>query len=112
MIHGCKSGRSPFLTPKEEKEMYDWLLVVCANIGYPKRRDDVIGIVRKALKNKFGSLADDFSGKGWWLRFMERWPSLCLRKADGLAQSRANAVNSPFSYQVRNEKNDKEIVLI
>ena len=93
MIHGCKSGRSPFLTPKEEKEMYDWLLV-CANIGYPKRRDDVIGIVRKALKNKFGSLADDFSGKGWRLRFMERWPSLRLRKADGLAQSRANAVNS------------------
>ena len=25
---------------------------------------------------------------------MERWPSLHLRKADGLAQSRANAVNS------------------
>ena len=36
VIHGCKSGRLPFLTPKEEKEMYDWLLV-CANIGYPKR---------------------------------------------------------------------------
>ena len=54
----------------------------------------MIGIVRKALKNKFGSLADDFSGKGWWLRFMECWPSLRLRKADGLAQSRANAVNS------------------
>ena len=68
--------------------------LVCANIGYPKRRDDVIGIVRKALKNKFGYLADDFSEKGWWLRFMERWPSLRLRKADGLAQSRANAVNS------------------
>ena len=78
VIHGCKSGRSPFLTPKEEKEIYDWLLV-CANIGYPKRRDDVIGIVRKALENKFGFLADNFSGKGWWLRFMERWPSLCLR---------------------------------
>jgi len=93
VTHGCKSGKAPYLTMEEEKELHDWL-ILCANIGYPKRRDDVLGIVRKALETKSGSPLEDFTGKGWWLRFMERWPDLHLRKANALAQPRANAVNS------------------
>jgi len=44
--HGCKSGRSPYLTHEEEQELVDYL-ITCSNIGYPKKRDEVIGIVRK-----------------------------------------------------------------
>jgi len=44
--HGCKSGTSPYLTPEEEQELVDYL-ITCSNIGYPKKRDEVIGIVRK-----------------------------------------------------------------
>ncbi len=93
VTHGCKSGRSPYLTPAEEKELYDWL-VLCASIGYPKSRDDVIGIVRKTLHDKEEHPVEDIKGRGWWLRFMQRWPQLSLRKGDALAQSRAAGVNA------------------
>ncbi len=49
---------------REEQELNDWL-VVCASIGYPKSRDDVIGIVRKFLHSKKEHSAEDFIGKGW-----------------------------------------------
>lgn len=42
VAHGSKSGKKPYLTPGEEKELYDYLLL-CASIGFPKTRDDVIG---------------------------------------------------------------------
>jgi len=91
--HGCKSGKVPYLTSSEEQELYDYL-VTCSKIGYPKRRDDVIGIVRKTLQNKKNDLETiKFNGKGWWLRFMQRWPQLALRKGDALAQPRACAVS-------------------
>ena len=89
--HGCKAGKTPYLTQSEEKELYDYL-VTCAKIGYPKRRDDVIGIVRKTLEHKARNI--EFKGDGWYNRFMERWPWLSLRKADSLGQARANAVTS------------------
>ena len=88
--HGSKSGKTPYLTHDEEKELVDFL-ISSSKIGYPKRRDDVIGIVRRTLEKKNGGL-EDFTGKGWWARFMERWPMLSLRKGDSLAQPRANAV--------------------
>ena len=96
--HGCKSGRSPYLTLEEEQELVDYL-ITCSDIGYPKRRDEVIGIVRKTLQNKRGNLVEKFNGKGWWLRFMERWPKLALRKGDALAQPRANAVTETNVHQ-------------
>ena len=96
--HGCKSGRSPYLTQQEEQELVDYL-VICSNIGYPKKRDEVIGIVCKTLQNKKGDLVEKFNGKGWWLRFMERWPKLALRKGDALAQPRANAVTEANVHQ-------------
>lgn len=93
VIHGTKSGRVPYLTHSEEEELYNWV-VRCASIGYPKRRDDVIGIVRKALQSKSADLVENFKGNGWWLRFKQRWPKIRLRKGDALAQPRANAVNA------------------
>ena len=85
VTHGCKSGRATYLTHAEEEELYEWL-VVCASIGYPKRRDDVIGIVRKTLEKKSSCPVEDFKGKGWWQWFMQRWHNLILRKGDALAQ--------------------------
>ena len=69
-------------------------IITCAKIGYPKRRDDVIGIVQKTLQAKANGPMEEFKGKGWWLRFMQRWPKLSLRKGDALAQPRANAVTA------------------
>lgn len=92
VTHGSKSGRMPYLTYSEEEELVKYI-ITCAKIGYPKRRDDIIGIVRKTLQAKTNGPVD-FKGKGWWLRFMQRWPKLALRKGDALAQPRANAVTS------------------
>ena len=49
--HGCKSGRSPYLTRDEKQELVDYL-ITCSGIGYPiKRQDEVIsGIVRKTRR--------------------------------------------------------------
>ena len=93
VTHGCKAGRATYLTHAEEEEFYE-SLVVCASIGYPKRRGEVIGIVRKTLEKKSSCPVEDFKGKGWWQRFMQRWHNLTLRKGDALAQPRANAVNA------------------
>lgn len=49
--HGCKSGRARYLSREEEEELVEYL-VTCSKIGFPKRRDDVIGIVRKTLEKK------------------------------------------------------------
>jgi len=91
--HGSKSGRNPHLSVDEEKELVDYI-ITCSEIGYPKRRDDIVGIVRKTLHKKNGGPVPDFNGKGRWLRFMQCWPSLRLRKGDALAQPRANAVTA------------------
>lgn len=32
--HGAKSGKTPYLSPNEEKELVDYL-VTCSKIGYP-----------------------------------------------------------------------------
>ena len=76
--HGSKSGRVPYLSGSEEQELVDYL-ITCSEIGYPKKRADVLGIVRKTLENKNGGPVD-FNGKGWWLRFMQRYPELALQK--------------------------------
>ena len=91
--YGCKAGRAPYLTFDEEEELVEYLKT-CAKIGYPKRCDDVIGIVRRTLQNKAGGPVEDFKGNGWWLRFMQRWPTLTHRKGDSLAQCRADAVKT------------------
>ena len=79
---------------KEEEELVSFLFKF-AEIGYPKTKDEVIGIVRKAIEKKRGvESAEDFKGKGWWARFIERWPKLTLRKGDALAVSQAHAVTA------------------
>ena len=56
-------------------------LVKCAEIGYPKMKDEVIGIIlRQALDKKGGAeFAKELKGRRWWERFMDRWPTLSER---------------------------------
>jgi len=81
------------LSYEEEEELVSFLLK-SVEIGYPKTKDEVIGIVRKAIQKKRVESAEDFKGKGWWARFIERWPKLTLQKGDALAVSQAHAVTA------------------
>jgi len=51
--HGSKSGPQPYLSYEEEDELVSFLFK-SAEIGYPKTKDEVIGIVRKAIQKKRG----------------------------------------------------------
>ena len=92
--HGNKSGPEPYLSFEEERELASHL-IKCAEIVYPRTKDEVIGIVCKALVKKRGAeFAEEFKGKGWWARFVTRWPALALRRGDALAVARAEAVTA------------------
>ena len=74
--HRTRSGPQPYLSYKEEEELVTYL-VKGAEFGYPKTKDEVIGIVRQALHKKKGAdFANEFRGRGWWERFVDRWPTL------------------------------------
>ena len=92
--HGNRSGPEPYLSFEEERELASHLIKY-AEIRYPTTKDEVIGIVRKALVKKRGAeFAEEFKEKGWWARFMTRWPALALRRGDALAVARAEAVTA------------------
>ena len=52
--HGTKSGPQLYLSYEEEEELATYL-IKRVEIGYPKTKDEVIGIVRQALYKKKGS---------------------------------------------------------
>ena len=91
VVHGTRSGPAPYLSGVED-ELVKFLLT-CADIGLPKTRVEVLGIVRKAVIKKRGT-DDGFNGEGWWHRFLERHPNLSLRRGDALAISRAAAITA------------------
>ena len=94
VIHGARSGPVPYLTSEEESELVQFLLT-SAKIGYPKTKDEVVGIVRKVVQKKRGiESAEEVKGRGWMNRFMERWPSISLWKGDALATPRAQAITA------------------
>ena len=51
VVHGAKSGPSPYLSGIEVDELVKFLLT-CADIGLTKTRNEVISIVRKAVIKK------------------------------------------------------------
>ena len=60
--HRTRSRSWPYLSYEEEEELVTYL-VKCAEIGYPKTKDEVIGIVRQALHKKKGAdFANEFRG--------------------------------------------------
>ena len=77
VVQGANPGPTPYLSVEEEGELIQHLLT-CADIGYPKTKNEVLAIVRQAVNKKRG--AEAFNGNGWWNRFVQRWPKICLRK--------------------------------
>lgn len=70
--HETRSGPQPYLSYEEEEEVATYL-IKCAEIGYPKTKDDVIGIIQQALcKKKGAEFAKEFRGKDWRDKFMDR----------------------------------------
>jgi len=90
VVHGARSGPTPYLSGVEENELVKFLLT-STDIGLPKTRVEVIDIVQKAVIKKQGT-DKGLNSEGWWHRFLERHPELSLRKGDALALSRAAAI--------------------
>ena len=86
VTHGSQSGAKPYLSREEEKELFDFL-ITCSNLGYGKTRKEVMLLVEGIMKKKGRSLDKPISN-GWWLRFLERWPKLSLRKGDSFSVAR------------------------
>ena len=87
---GTNPGPAPYLTISEEDELAAFLIQL-SEMGLGKTKREVLVIVQRVLEKK-GRSTDSFKGEGWWLRFMQRYPTLSLRSADSLSRVRANAL--------------------
>lgn len=91
VVHGTKPGPKPYLTSSEESELSDFIVDV-AKAGYGKTRRQIKAIVEGVARVKGVLKAKRFSD-GWWKRFLERQPSLRLRRGDATANVRMDCVN-------------------
>lgn len=88
---GCNMGPRRYLTYEEESELVEFI-IKCSKMGYGKTRQDVMKLVesclakKEDLKRKSNKLSN-----GWWVRFLQRWPQLSLRKGDSFAVVREEA---------------------
>ena len=88
---GCSMGPKRYLTSEEESELVE-CIIKCSKMGYGKTRQDVMKLVdsclakKEDLKRKSTKLSN-----GWWVRFLQRWPQLSLRKGDSFAIVREDA---------------------
>ena len=78
VIHGSNPGPRAYLSNNEEKELGDFIQVA-GNIGYGKTRTQIKTIAEAVARDK-GVLRNDRISDGWFRRFLERQPNLCLRK--------------------------------
>ncbi len=94
VVHGTNPGRRPFLTQEEEKCLTDHLVHI-AQLGYGKTRRQVLNIVEIVAREK-GIMPQDHKrlSSGWFRRFMERNPTLSLRRGDATAHVRMDCTNS------------------
>jgi hypothetical protein len=83
----CKPGPPPYLNCHEEEELASFL-IKCAEIGFPRNRAQVLGLVQQIVESK--GLHKSVSN-GWWERFIHRQPHVTLRVPMSLARSRAIA---------------------
>lgn len=94
VIHGSKPGPSRYLDDEEEQTLSDHLVQV-AKVGYGKTRKQVLSIVENVAREK-DVLRHSHSNRvsdGWWRRFLERQPTLSLRRGDATAHVRMDATN-------------------
>jgi len=92
VIHGTRPGPQPYLNKEEEGDLAEFIEVV-ADVGFGKTRKQVKAMVEQVAKDK-GTLRKSKISDGWYRRFVERQPQLCLRKGDRTAMIRLDAMNN------------------
>jgi len=99
VIHGMKPGPRPYLAATEENELsLSIFLVDTAKAGYGKSRQEVKGLVEKVARDK-GVLKKSKVTDGWFKRFLERQPTLSLRKGDATANVRMDCLSKETMLQ-------------
>lgn len=92
VVHGVKPGPKSYLTCTEERELGEFVEVV-GQIGYGKTRKQIKNIAESVARDK-GVLRSNRISDGWFRRFLERQPQLCLRKGDATATVRMDAMDN------------------
>jgi len=87
VYRGAKPGPPPYLTRHEEEELASFL-TRCAEIGFPKTRVQVLGLVQEIVYSK--GLERSISN-GWWEKFNQSQPHITLRAPMSLTHVRALA---------------------
>ena len=87
VMEGARSGPLRYLNTQQEEELVHFLLE-CASIGYPKSRQEVIGMVQRLLSD---CGIEKTVTHGWWESFCHRHPNVALRATASLSLSRAKA---------------------
>lgn len=83
----AKPGPPTYLSRLEEDELASFL-TCCAEIGFPRTRKQVLGLVQQIVHSK--GLNKSVSN-GWWEKFNQRQPHITLRAPMSLARARAIA---------------------
>ncbi len=65
VLDGSRSGPQPYLSDKDEKELYKFIMA-CASVGYPKTRQDVLAIVQQLIQSRGGKSTDKVVTGGWY----------------------------------------------
>ena len=65
-------------------------LVNCARIGFPRSRSEVIRIVQQVCDRRGVTCV---VSHGWWKRFCQRHPSICLRTPTTLSHARVKGAS-------------------
>ena len=89
VLPGTKSGKRRYLSEEEEEEMVGFL-VNCARIGFPRSRSEVIRIVQQVCDRRGVTCV---VSHGWWERFCQRHPSICLRTPTTLSHARVKGAS-------------------
>ena len=83
----ARPGPESYLSIEEEEELTNFL-IKCSRIGYPKTRQQVLGIVQEIVSK---CRPDVSVTNGWWERFSKRHPNVCLKTSVPLSYVRAMA---------------------
>ena len=87
--HGKKPGPEPYLNKEEEEDLANFIEEV-AEVGFGKTRKQIKAMVEQTAREK--QLLRKQISDGWFRRFLERQPHLCLRRGDRTAAVRMEAM--------------------
>ena len=83
----AKPGPQPYLSMEEEEELSNFL-IKCSRIGYPKTRQQVLHSVQQILDQRLPGVLVTY---GWWERFTQCHPEICVKLSVPLSYVRAMA---------------------